>query len=100
MGFTQGRTRRIIVIGAFAAAAVTAPALATLSTPATTATQAECISWIGARGTGTCIDPGNQDTSGPSGGFPQVAVGGPNSGNPGVSTGPLLPGQTWNIPLG
>ena len=36
---------------------------------------------------------------------PDIGIYGPNSGsNPGggigVSTGPLLPGRTWNIPIG
>jgi hypothetical protein len=48
----------------------------------------QCISW--SNGTPTYI------------GTPQVGFGGPNSGSPGlgVTTGPLLPGQTINIPLG
>lgn len=102
MGITQGRTRRIMVIGAFAAAAVAAPAYAELiSPPATSTTQAECLAWLGARDTGTCISYSNSTGAGSMGaGSPGVSIGGPYSGSPGLSTGPLLPGQTINVPLG
>lgn len=99
MGFTQGRTRRTLIIGAFAAAAIAAPVYAAVSTPATTSTQAECLSWLGARGTGTCIGSSNSNSSGVGGGVPDISIGGPNSGSPGLSTGPLFPGNSWNIPL-
>jgi hypothetical protein len=91
-----------MVIGAFAAAAVAAPAYADLiAPPAATGTQAECLAWLGARGTGTCISYSNSDGTGSVGaGSPGVSVGGPYSGSPGLSTGPLLPGQTINVPLG
>ncbi|CAN5714706.1 hypothetical protein BH09ACT8_BH09ACT8_12200 [soil metagenome] len=101
MGFTAGRARRIIAVGAFAAAAVAAPALAALSTPAAGTSQAECLAWLGARGTGTCISYSDSTGAGQTGfGSPGISVGGPYSGSPGVSTGPLLPGQTINVPLG
>jgi hypothetical protein len=102
MGFTQGRTRRIMVIGAFAAAAVAAPAYADLiAPPSSSTTQAECLAWLGARGTGTCISYSNSSGAGNTGfGSPGISVGGPNSGNSGISTGPLFPGQTINVPLG
>jgi hypothetical protein len=101
MGITAGRARRIIVVGAFAAAAVAAPAFAALSTPAAGTSQAECLAWLGARGTGTCMSYSNSSGAGNTGfGSPGFSVGGPNSGNPGFSSGPLLPGQTINVPLG
>jgi hypothetical protein len=102
MGLTQGRTRRLMVIGAFAAAAVAAPAYADLiAPPAATTTQAQCLAWLGARGSGTCISYSNSSGAGSTGfGSPGASVGGPNSGSPGLSTGPLFPGQTINVPLG
>ena len=102
MGITVGRTRRIIVIGAFTAAAVVAPTYAALSSPTPGGTpQAECLAWLGARGTGTCLSYSDSSGAGQTGfGSPGISVGGPNSGSPGLSTGPLLPGQTINVPLG
>jgi hypothetical protein len=102
MGFTQRRTRRILVIGAFAAAAVAAPAYAELiAPPATSTAQGPCLAWLGARGTGTCIGTSSSSGAGQTGfGSPGISVGGPSSGNPGLSTGPLFPGQTINVPLG
>ncbi|MCV7224894.1 DUF7155 family protein [Mycolicibacterium komossense] len=99
---TASRARRIVVIGAFAAAAVAAPTYAALSAPTPSSTpQAECLAWLGARGTGTCISYSNSSGAGQTGfGSPGISVGGPNSGSPGISTGPLLPGQTINVPLG
>jgi hypothetical protein len=101
MASTKGRTRRTVIVGAFAAAAVAAPLYAALSTPAATTSQAECLAWLGARGTGTCISYSNSTGAGSaSGGIPGASFGGPNSGSPGLSTGPLFPGQTINVPLG
>jgi hypothetical protein len=98
----MGFTRRIMVIGAFAAAAVAAPAYADLIAPPAAGTpQAECLAWLGARGTGTCISYSNSTGGGSVGaGTPGVSVGGPSSGNSGISTGPLFPGQNINVPLG
>jgi hypothetical protein len=91
----------MVIVGAFAAAAVAAPLYAALSTPAATTSQAECLAWLGARGTGTCISYSNSTGAGSaSGGIPSASFGGPNSGSPGLSTGPLFPGQTINVPLG
>lgn len=92
--------RKIVAVGAFAAAAVAAPVYATLSTPEATTPQAQCLAWLGSRDDGQCISWSNSSSSGVSGGIPPVAWGSPNSGNPGISTGPLLPGQTINVPLG
>lgn len=69
--------------------AVAAPAVAVLA-PLATASAApdNCVAWLGARGTGQCISESN-------GGLPSVGFNGAT-----IETGPLFPGQTWNIPLG
>jgi hypothetical protein len=71
------------------AVAVTAPVVAVVLplAPASAAPD-NCLSWIGARGTGQCIGES-------VGGLPQVGFNGS-----GIETSPLLPGQTFNIPLG
>ena len=98
------RARRIAAIGALAAAAAAVPALAALTDSSTSTTAATgsgtCLAWVGARNDGQCI--GWSNGSGTSIGTPQIGVGSPNSSSPGlgVTTGPMLPGQTINIPLG
>lgn len=95
------RARRIVAIGALAVAAAAVPAAAELmaSSATTTTATGTCLAWFGARGEGQCLSYSNNNVSI---GTPQVGVGGPNSGSPGVgiSTGPLLPGQTISIPMG
>jgi len=98
---TMQRVRRAVVVGALITTAAVAPAYAVLSTPES-ASQAtgRCLAWIGARDTGECISYSNGGGIGQvAGGIPPVSVGSQNSGNPGLSTGPLLPGQTINIPV-
>ena len=95
------RARRIVAVGALAVAAAAVPALAELtdSSASTTTATGTCLAWFGARGEGQCLSYSNNNVSV---GTPQVGIGGPNSGSPGVgiSTGPLLPGQTISIPMG
>ena len=96
------RARRAVVVGAFVVAAAAAPAYAMLSTPEAIAPQAggNCLAWLGSKIDGKCISWSNGGGLGQvAGGLPPVAVGGPNSGNPGLRTGPLFPGQTINVPL-
>jgi hypothetical protein len=96
------RARRAFVVGAFVVAAAAAPAYAVLSTPDAAAPEAggRCLAWLGSMVDGQCISYSNGGGLGQvAGGLPPVAVGSPNSGNPGLSTGPLFPGQTINIPL-
>ena len=95
------RARRTVAVGAFVVAAAAAPAYAALSTPEAAAPQASnCLAWLGSKVDGKCISWSNGGGLGQvAGGLPPVAVGGPNSGNPGFSTGPLFPGQTINVPL-
>lgn len=95
------RARRTVAVGAFVVAAAAAPAYAALSTPEAAAPQASnCLAWLGSKIDGKCISWSNGGGLGQvAGGLPPVAVGGPNSGNPGLRTGPLFPGQTINVPL-
>ncbi len=101
MGSMQ-RARRAVVVGAFVVAAAAAPAYAVFSTPDAANDQAggRCLAWLGSMADGQCIAYSNSNGAGSvNGGIPPVAIGGPNSGNPGLSTGPLFPGQTINVPL-
>jgi hypothetical protein len=95
------RARRIAAAGALVVAAAAVPALAelTVSSSSTTTATGVCTAWFGSRGDGQCLAYSDNNVSI---GTPQVGIGGPNSGSPGVgiSTGPLLPGQTISIPLG
>ena len=97
------RARRIAAIGALAVAAAAVPALAALtdsSTSTTSATGGHCLAWVGSRNDGQCISWSNGSPT--YIGTPQVGLGGPNSGSPGlgVTTGPMLPGQSISMPLG
>jgi hypothetical protein len=94
------RARRIAAIGALAVAAVPALAALTDSSTSTTSATGTCLAWVGSRNDGQCISWSNGSPT--YIGTPQVGLGGPNSGSPGlgITTGPMLPGQTINIPLG
>ena len=77
-------------------AALAAPVLVTPTA------SAECLAWVGARDTGTCVSYSNGSAT--TAGTPNFGIYGPNAGSAtgpglGVYTGPLLPGQTINIPL-
>jgi hypothetical protein len=95
------RARRIATVGALAVAAAAVPALAAVmdsTAPTATATGGTCLAWFGSRGDGQCLSYSNNNVSI---GTPQLGVYGPNgAGGIGVSTGPLLPGQTISIPVG
>jgi hypothetical protein len=98
---TNIRTRRLIAVGAFAVAAAAPVLVATMTTSAAPQNQVAapaCLAWYGNLEDGKCLSYSNGQPI--IGGMPPVAIGSPNSGNPGLSTGPLLPGQTWNVPLG
>ncbi|OBF30439.1 hypothetical protein [Mycobacterium sp. ACS4331] len=77
------------MIAAKLCAAVALPVVALLGAPAVSAEPpGNCLSWIGARGTGQCISEG-------TGGIPSVGFNGS-----GIETSSLFPGQSINIPLG
>jgi hypothetical protein len=93
------------VAGAFVAAAVAAPlgvAAASIDSAQVTASPA-CLAWFGNKDDGKCLSYSNGSPV--NVGTPDWGIYGPNAGsNPGggigVTTGPLLPGQTWNTPIG
>ena len=83
---------RLAAAGALAAALV-APALAVLGTSATATAEGPCLAWFGSRDNGVCMgySSGNPTYIG----TPALGVWGPGYGNGlGITTGPLLPGQT------
>jgi hypothetical protein len=90
------RARRIVTAGALALASVAAPLAVALTAGTGSASAAPCLAWYGNKDDGVCLgysngNPTNVGT--PWGTF------GPN-GNSGISTGPLLPGQTWTQGIG
>lgn len=99
MTFISTRVRRFVVVGAFAAAAAAAPAVFAAATPQTETTAAPaCLAWFGNKEDGKCLSYSNGAPA--VGGIPPVSVGAPGSGNPGLSTGPLLPGTSINQSIG
>jgi hypothetical protein len=93
---TAHTLRRAVVAGWLALAALTLPAVAAVSAPEiTTTATGNCLAWFGSRGDGQCI--GYSNGSPTYIGTPQGGYLGPgyNNGVPGVSSGPLLPGQTF-----
>jgi hypothetical protein len=99
MAHGNDRVRRFAVAGALAVGALAAPALLALGTSSTPANSAtgKCLAWFGSMGDGICL--GYSNGSPTYIGTPDVGVYGPNGGL-GVYTGPLLPGQTINTPIG
>lgn len=110
MATANNHIRRFAAAGALAAAALAGPALAALglsssgSTSTDTAT-GQCLAWYGSRGDGICLGYSNGTPTyigTPQGGYlgPGYGVGLPGYGGVGVTSGPLLPGQTINVPIG
>ena len=91
------RAHRLVAAGALAVAAVAAPiAVAFSSVDSTDTARPACLSWYGNKEDGVCLSYSNGN--GLNVGTPIYDGGtGPNAG---WRTGPLLPGQTINIPLG
>jgi hypothetical protein len=85
---------RAVVAGGLAFAALTVPAVAALSAPDSTATATgDCLAWFGSRDDGICMGYSNGTPT--YIGTPQFGIYGPDYGNGlGITTGPLLPGQT------
>jgi hypothetical protein len=92
------RAHRFVAAGALAVAAVAAP-IAIALTSVDAASNAACRATFTTNGSDpVCLDGpdnGNSFTIG----SPDFGTYGPN-GQFGARTGPLLPGQTWNTPLG
>jgi hypothetical protein len=94
-----------LIAGAFVAAAVAVPlyaATASSDTAHVTASPA-CLAWFGNKDDGKCLSYSNGQpvfVGTPDFGVYGPSAGGNRSGGIGVSTGPLLPSQTWNTPIG
>jgi hypothetical protein len=88
--------RRIAILSGFVAAAGLT-ALAASPAPATDLS-AQCRSFLGSRDSGICLD----GPSDPAAQFPPVGIGPTDGGRTGLTTGPLLPGQTFEgtVPIG
>jgi hypothetical protein len=99
---TKNRARRLIVVGAFAVAAVAAPFAASALTsdaPETVALPPGCLAWFGNAEDGHCLGYSNGNPI--VGSTPSTAFG-PNyygRGGPNLSTGPLIPGRTITSPV-
>ncbi len=81
---------RVMMLLALAVAAAVGPALAGDDE----SVDAQCLATFGSRIDGVCLD----GPSTPAPDFPSVGVG-PTGSGPGVSTSPLFPGQTIDIPV-
>ncbi len=91
------RARRFVSAGAFAVAAVAAPlAIAFTGGPGHTVDAAPCLAWYGNKEDGICLGYSNGN---PTNIGTPFGTYGPN-GSSGISTGPLLPGQTWTRGVG
>jgi hypothetical protein len=95
MAHSTLRLRRLAVAAAFAATALSAPVLATLGTSggAVTSATGPCLAWFGSRDDGICM--GYSNGNGINVGTPDFGIYGPGYGY-GITSGPLLPGQTIN----
>jgi hypothetical protein len=93
-----------LIAGAFVAAAVAVPLYAaTVSNENAQVTAGPaCLAWFGNKDDGKCLSYSNGQPV--FVGTPDLGIYGPdagtNRGGFGVSTGPLLPSQTWNSPIG
>ena len=94
MAHSTSRVRRLTV-AAVLAAALSVPVLASLAASGESAHSAtgECLAWFGSRGDGICM--GYSTGYGVNIGTPDIGIYGPGYGNGlGITSGPLLPGQT------
>jgi hypothetical protein len=98
------RAHRLVAAGALTLAAVAAPIVIALTGAAQTIAGPACLATGSFNGQEMpCL--GYSNGNGVNLGTPDFGVYGPNSGSVpgggiGVSTGPLLPGQTWTQPIG
>jgi hypothetical protein len=99
VSITKSNRNRLIA-GAFLAAALAVPLGAAASDNAQVTAAPACLSWFGNKDDGKCLSYSNGQPV--NVGTPSTIWGpstGPNNGI-GVSTGPLLPSQTWTTPIG
>ncbi len=95
MSSATSALRRIAVAGGLAIAATAVPVVIGMaaSDSGVTTAEGDCLAWFGSRGEGICMGYSNGNPT--YIGTPQVGIWGPGYGNGlGLSTGPLLPGQT------
>ena len=95
------RARRLIAISAFAVAAVAGPAFAATMISTTVpqdyqAAPGKCLAWFGNQEDGKCLGYSNGQPI--NAGTPSIGSSGQNGNGIGISTGPLLPGQTFTGP--
>lgn len=103
MATASNHIRRFLATGALAVAALTGPALSALGSSSTDSATGDCLAWYGSRGDGICLGYSNGTPT--YIGTPQFGVYGPGygaglPGGVGITSGPLLPGQTINTPIG
>ncbi len=91
------RARRLFSAGALAVAAAAAPLAIALTGGSGHAEAAPCLAWYGNKEDGICLGYSNGNAT--NIGTPNFGNNGSNGGF-GVSTSPLLPGQTWTQGIG
>jgi hypothetical protein len=101
--FKQKSNRTRLIAGAFVAAAVAVPLYAAVSTDDAQVSAGPCLAWFGNKEDGKCLSYSNGQPI--FAGTPDLGIYGPNAGSNrgggiGVSTGPLMPSQTWTVPIG
>jgi hypothetical protein len=88
------RVARLVILGALGIAAAVVPA--TVGGP--NRADAQCLATFGSRNDGMCLDqPAGPAAGAPS--SPSFGVGPTDGGGPGISSSPLFPGQTIEMPL-
>jgi hypothetical protein len=96
--------RNRLIAGAFVAAAVAVPlSAAVIPFDNAQVNAAPCLAWMGNKDDGQCISYSNGQPV--NVGTPNMGIYGPNSGalpggGIGITTGSLLPSQTWTTPIG
>lgn len=102
MTSTRNQARRLIVVRAFAFAAVAAPfaasALTTSGGSEAVALPPGCLAWFGNQEDGHCL--GYSEGNGVNVGTPSAGFGNNNgTSGPNFSTGPMIPGRTISQPF-
>jgi hypothetical protein len=85
------RAGRLVILGGLAIAAAVGLTLG----GGPDSVDAGCLATFGSRNDGICLD----GPSAPAPDFPSFGVGPTDGGGPGISSSPLLPGQTIEMPL-
>ena len=94
-------TKRAVVVGGLALVAAGSSALAVFGPPDSgPIAMAQCLAAFGSLNNGVCLNAPSDVGDSPSAGIPPVGIGPSANGiGPGISTGPLFPGQTFNLPV-